>query len=62
MKDMSFYQGLLDELKKYYDSHDMKQFYAVAEKVLRIKHGNPVVKVLIGKEEEVIDDKKEVSK
>ena len=62
MKDMSFYQGLLDELKKYYDSHYMKQFYAVEEKVLRIKHGNPVVKVLIGKEEEVIDDKEEVSK
>ena len=30
--------------------------------MLRIKHGNPVVKVLIGSEEEVIDDKEEVSK
>ena len=52
----------MSDLKKYYDSHDMKQFYATAEKVLRIKHGNPVVKVLLGDEGEVTDDKEEVSK
>jgi hypothetical protein len=52
---------MMSDLKKYYDSHDMKQFYATAEKVLRIKHGNPVVKVLLGDEGEVTDDKEEVS-
>ena len=52
----------MSDLKKYYDCHDMKQFYATAEKVLRIKHGNPVVKVLLGDEGEVTDDKEEVSK
>jgi hypothetical protein len=35
------HQEMLDQLKRHYDYHDMKQFYAVAERVLRIKNGSP---------------------
>jgi len=40
----------------------LKNFYSTAEKVLRIKHGNPVVKVLLGEGGEVTDEKEEVSR
>jgi hypothetical protein len=52
----------MGDLKRHYDNHDIKQFYAVADRELRIKHGNPVVKVLLGEEGEVTDDMQEVSK
>jgi len=53
---------MLDDLKSHYDSKDMKLFYATAEKVLRIKHGNPVVKAVISESGEVTNDKAEVDK
>ena len=53
---------MLDDLKSYFDKKDMKQFYATAEKVLRIKHGNPVVKAVVSESGEVTNDKAEVDK
>ena len=50
------------QLKKYFDEGDLKNFYATAERVLRIKHGNPVVKVVLGDNGEVTDDRDDVSK
>ena len=46
---------LLDDLKRHYDAGDMKAFYATAERVLRVKCGNPVVRSLIVGEELVTD-------
>ena len=53
---------LLRKLKETFDKGDIKQFYATAEKVLRIKHGNPVVKVVIDDDGELVSNKEEVSK
>jgi len=53
---------MLDDLKLHFDKKDMKQFYATAEKVLRIKHGNPVVKAVVSESGEVTNDKAEVDK
>ena len=53
---------MLDDLKSHFDRKDMKLFYATAEKVLRIKHGNPVVKAVINESGEVTNDKVEVDK
>ena len=53
---------MLHDLKDSYDKKDMKTFYATAEHVLRIKHGNPVVKAVIGDNNEVTNDKDEVAK
>ena len=53
---------MLDDLKSHFDKKDMKQFYATAEKVLRIKHGNPVVKAVVSESGEVTNDKAEVDK
>jgi len=53
---------LEDQLKRYFDEGDLKNFYSTAERVLRIKHGNPVVKVLLGEGGEVTDEKEEVSR
>ena len=39
----------------------MKAFYATAERVLRIKHGNPVVKVVLTEDGDVIAERDEVS-
>ena len=53
---------LESQLKRYFDEGDLKNFYSTAERVLRIKHGNPVVKVLLGEGGEVTDEKEEVSR
>jgi hypothetical protein len=53
---------MLDDLKSHFDKKDMKQFYATAEKVLRIKHGNPVIKAVVSESGEVTNDKAEVDK
>jgi hypothetical protein len=53
---------MLDDLKSHFDKKDMKQFYATAEKVLRIKHANPVVKAVVSESGEVTNDKAEVDK
>ena len=53
---------MLDDLKSHYDKRDMKLFYATAERVLRIKHGNPVVKAVINESGEVTNDRVEVDK
>ena len=53
---------MLDDLKSHFDKKDMKQFYATAEKVLRIKHVNPVVKAVVSESGEVTNDKAEVDK
>jgi len=55
-------QKMLEDLKRHYDAKDMKMFYATAEKVLRIKHGNPVVRAVINDNGEVTNDKAEVDK
>ena len=52
---------LLDDLRASYEKHDMKTFYATAEKVLRIKHGNPVVKVVLTEDGDVIAERDEVN-
>ena len=39
----------------------MKAFYATAERVLRIKHGNPVVKVVLTEDGDVIAERDEVN-
>jgi len=39
----------------------MKTFYGIAERVLKIKHGNPVVKVLLTEGGDVIADRVEVN-
>ena len=55
-------QQMLDDLKRYYDAKDMKLLYSTAERVLRIKHGNPVVKAVVNDNGEVTNDKVEVDK
>ena len=50
------------QLKRYFDDGDIRNFYATAERVLRIKHGNPVVKVILGDNGDVTDDREEVSR
>jgi hypothetical protein len=55
-------QQMLNDLKRYYDAKDMKLFYSTAERVLRIKHGNPVVKAVVNDNGEVTNDKAEVDK
>ena len=52
---------LLEDLKTSYDQHDMKTFYGIAERVLKIKHGNPVVKVLLTDDGDVIAERDEVN-
>jgi hypothetical protein len=53
---------MLEDLRTHYEGHDMKAFYATAERVLRIKHGNPVVKVVLVEDGDVISDRDEVNK
>lgn len=38
---------ILDDLRKYYTTGNMKAFYGTAEKVLRVQSGNPVVRSVI---------------
>ncbi len=38
---------VLDQLQKHFKAGRMKEFYATAEKVLRVESGNPVVRSVI---------------
>jgi hypothetical protein len=62
LKYQDWNKELLQKLKDTFDKGDIKQFYATAERVLRIKHGNPVVKSVIDDDGEMVTTKEEVSK
>ena len=53
---------LIQELKEHHENNRPKEFFAVAERVLRIKHGNPVVRSVIGPEGDVFTEREEVNK
>ena len=40
-------QNILDDLRTFFRAENLKAFYNIAEKVLRVQSGNPVVKSVI---------------
>ena len=50
---------VLDQLHRHFKAGNIKEFYATAEKVLRVESGNPVVKsVIVG--DQLISEKDQV--
>jgi hypothetical protein len=52
---------LLDDLKRHHENSDWKAFYQVAEKVLRVKTNNPIVRTILSEESGPIHEEDEVS-
>ena len=50
---------VLDQLQRHFKAGNIKEFYATAEKVLRVESGNPVVKSVIV-EDQLISEKDQV--
>jgi hypothetical protein len=53
---------LLDQLKEHHKNNDWKAFYKVAEKVLRVKSSNPIVRTILTEENAPINEEEEVTK
>ena len=52
---------VLDQLHRYFKAGKIKEFYAFAEKVLRVESSNPVVKSVI-EGDQLISEKDQVDK
>ena len=50
---------VLDQLLRHFKAGNIKEFYATAEKVLRVESGNPVVKSVIV-DDQLISEKDQV--
>ena len=50
---------VLDQIHRHFKAGNIKEFYATAEKVLRVETGNPVVRSVI-KDEQLISEKDQV--
>ena len=50
---------ILDQLQRHFKAGNIKEFYATAEKVLRVESGNPVVKSVI-KKDQLISERDQV--
>ena len=50
---------MIDELRTFFRTGNLKAFYATAEKILRVECGNPVVRSVIV-EDQLISDRDQV--
>ena len=50
---------VLDQLQRHFRAGNIKEFYATAEKVLRVESGNPVVRSVI-KDDQIISERDQV--
>ena len=53
---------LLDQLKEHHQNHDWKSFYQVAERVLRVKTSNPIVRTILADEAGPVVEQDEVER